>query len=407
MKRIVIHYENDLTEVVYMEDGELIEYYSEKSQDRQSVANIYKGKIVNVLPGMEAAFVDIGKGKNAFLHRDDLLPIHLEKKPKIKPPIQELVHLGQELMVQIYKEPIGKKGAKITTHFNIPGRYVVYMPNGNYVAVSRKVESEIERERLKSIGEEIRLDEEGLILRTVSENVKADVLKKDIDEIREIWKEIKNGFEAYSAPAELYHELGISLRIIRDLFTQDVQEIIIDNAHKAKVIRKFVHHISPSLVDRVKVYESNAQSIFEFHNIIKEVEHFFKSKIWLDNGGYIVVDETEALTVIDVNTGKYIGSVDLEETVYKTNLEAAETIAKLIRLRDIGGIIIVDFIDMQIQEHRNEIIQKLNNLIQHDRTKTTVIGWTNLGLLEMTRKKARNITKSPIKVCPTCHRMIK
>ncbi|NDI34025.1 Rne/Rng family ribonuclease [Chengkuizengella sediminis] len=406
MKRIVIHYKKDLTEVAYTQDGQLIEYYAEETTDKQSVGNVYKGKVVNVLPGMEAAFVDIGKGKNAFLYRDDLLPINLELKPINKPSIQELVRIGQEIMVQIYKEPLGKKGAKITTHFNIPGRYVVYMPFGNYVAVSRKIESHDERERLKLIGEEIRIDQEGLILRTVTENGSKDTLNKDIVEIREIWKEIENRFESSTAPAELYQELGISLRIVRDLFTTEVQEIVIDDAQKAKVIRQFVHNISPSLSDRVKLHDSNSQSIFEFYHIVKQTDDFFKSKIWLDNGGYIVVDETEALTVIDVNTGKYTGTVDLEQTVFETNLEAVEKIARLLRLRDIGGIIIIDFIDMEFQTHRDEITQKLETLIQHDRTKTTVMGWTKLGLFEMTRKKVRNMNNSSVKVCPKCNRIL-
>ncbi|NBI29771.1 Rne/Rng family ribonuclease [Chengkuizengella marina] len=406
MKRIVIHYEKDVTEVAYTLDGQLIEYYVEETMDKQSVGNVYKGKVVNVLPGMEAAFVDIGKGKNAFLYRDDLLPINLEQKPKNKPSIQELIHVGQEIMVQIYKEPLGKKGAKITTHYNMPGRYVVYVPSGNYVAVSRKIESNDERERLKSIGEAIRINEEGLILRTVTENASKDTLNKDIIEIREIWKEIESRFESSTAPAELYQELGISLRIVRDLFTTEVQEIIIDDVQKAEVIKQFVHNISPSLSDRVKLYESNSDPIFESFDIQKQIEQFYKSKIWLDNGGYIVVDETEALTVIDVNTGKYTGKVDLEQTVFETNLEAVEKIVRLLRLRDIGGIIIIDFIDMEIQTHRDEITKKLENAIQYDRTKTTVMGWTKLGLFEMTRKKARNMNNSPVKVCPKCNRIL-
>ncbi|MFS1513866.1 Rne/Rng family ribonuclease [Chengkuizengella sp. SCS-71B] len=406
MKRIVIHYKKDLTEVAYTQEGQLTEYYVEETMDKQSVGNVYKGKVVNVLPGMEAAFVDIGKGKNAFLYRDDLLPVNLEQKPKNKPPIQELIRVGQEIMVQIYKEPLGKKGAKITTHYNIPGRYVVYVPFGNYVAVSRKIDSNDERERLKSIGEEIRIGEEGLILRTVTEKASKESLNKDIVEIRGIWKEIESRFESSNAPAELYQELGISLRIVRDLFTTEVQEIIIDDAQKAKVIKQFVHNISPSLSNRVKMHDPNSQYIFEFYQIEKQIEKFFKSKIWLDNGGYIVVDETEALTVIDVNTGKYTGTVDLEQTVFETNLEAVEKIARLLRLRDIGGIIIIDFIDMEIQTHRDEITEKLEAAVQDDRTKTTVMGWTKLGLFEMTRKKVRNMNNSPVKVCPKCNRVL-
>lgn len=403
MKKIVVHCEDGFTKVALLEDQNLIEYYVEQPSRNQGVGNIYKGRVVNVLPGMQAAFVDIGQGKNAFLYIDDLLPAHLEKQPKEKPSIAELVKEGQEIMVQVTKEPLGTKGARLTTHFSLPGRWLVYMPFSDYVGVSRKVESEVERNRLKVIGEEIREPGEGLILRTVANEESKESLTNDLNMLRELWSNITAREKSSEVSTQIYRELDIILRLVRDIFTEEIDELVINDSYKASEIIQFLNNISPKLGERVKIYDQT-MPIYQYYGIEEALEKYFKSKIWLDNGGYLIFDQTEALTVIDVNTGKFTGSVDLEQTVFDTNMMAAEQIAGLLRLRDIGGMIIVDFIDMNHDEHRNQIMERLEELMKQDRTKSLVVGWTRLGLLEITRKKVReNIENLITEACPHCN----
>lgn len=402
MNRIIVHCTDGFTKVALIENERLVEYYVDRPVGLHGVGNIYKGRVVNVLPGMEAAFVDIGQGKNAFLYIDDLLPAHLEKQPKEKPSINELISIGDEIIVQVSKEPLGSKGARLTTHFSIPGRWLVYMPYSDYVGVSRKVESETERFRLKQIGEQIRKPGEGLIMRTVANSESQQSLEKDLEFLRELWATIMNKSESVQTPARIYQDLDMVLRVVRDIFTDEVDELIIDDKEKADEIIDFLNDISPKLKERVKLYE-HSTPIYQHYGIEDALEQSFRSKVWLNNGGYLIIDQTEALTVVDVNTGKYTGSVDLEQTVFETNLEAAENIAHLLRLRDIGGIIIVDFIDMNKDEHRDQIMYKLEQMMKRDRTKAMVVGWTNLGLLELTRKKVRiNVEKLITEVCSHC-----
>jgi ribonuclease G len=403
MKQIVIHCEDLFTKVAVKENQRLIEYYIDQPVENHWVGNIYKGRVVNVLPGMQAAFVDIGQGKNAFLYIDDLLPAHLEKQPKNKPLIADLVSVGDDILVQVTKEPLGTKGARLTTHFSIPGRWLVYMPYADYVGVSRKIESEVERNRLKSIGEEIRKSGEGLILRTVAKGESKNSLDKDLIFLRKLWTNITITQNTVEAPYRIYRDLDIILRLVRDIFTEEVTELIINDEGKAAEIIEFLSKISPKLVERVKIYQEE-EPIYRHYGIEEELEKSFRSKVWLENGGYLIFDQTEALTVIDVNTGKYTGSIDLEETVFATNMEAAEQIAFLLRLRDIGGIIIVDFIDMNKEKHRDLITERLEELMKQDRTRSLVVGWTKLGLLEITRKKVReNIENLITEACPYCN----
>ncbi len=402
MKQIVVHCEQGLTKAALLEDGQLTEFYMERPASKQLVGSIYKGTVVNVLPGMQAAFVDIGLEKNAFLFIDDLLPAHLDKQPAIKPSIAELVEEKQTLLVQIVKEPIGTKGARVTTHFSIPGRWLVYMPEADYVAVSRKIESEAEKKRLKQLADELRAPGEGLILRTVAEGESREALEHDLHVLRKRWDNIKKKAETRNAPAEIYRDLDMMPRLVRDIFTDDVDEIIIDERSKGDEIMREVREVSPKLAERVKIYDARAP-LFEKYGIEEQLDKAFRPKIWLDSGGHVIIDQTEALTVIDVNTGKFTGSVDLEQTVFETNMEAAEKIARLLRLRDIGGIIIVDFIDMEREEHRHTIVKRLEELLKQDRTKALVIGWTKLGLLEITRKKVKeNMDSLFFEPCPYC-----
>jgi ribonuclease G len=402
MKQIIVHCEQSLTSVAFMDNGHLIEYYADRPNETQLVGDIYLGRVVNVLPGMQAAFVDIGQGKNAFLYIDDLLPAHLEKQPKIKPQITELLTAGQEIMVQIAKEPLGTKGARVTTHFSIPGRSLVYMPYAGYVAVSRKIEPEEEKNRLREIGEQIRRHEEGMIIRTVAKGKGREELQKELLFLRDLWENILRKRNETKAPSKLYGDLDMILRVVRDIFTDQVDELLIDDPQKGADVINFVEKISPALAGRVHIYREPLQ-IFERYAVNKQIETYFRPKVWLNNGGYIIIEQTEALTVVDVNTGKYTGSCDLERTVFATNLEAAELIARLLRLRDIGGIIIVDFIDMNEETHRKAIVEKLEEALKADRTKCHVVGWTNLGLLEITRKKVReNIENLFTEPCPHC-----
>lgn len=385
-----------------MEDGRLAEFFVEQPGERERAGNIYKGKIVNVLPGMQAAFVDIGLKKNAFLYIDDILPVHLEKKPKVKPSITELVKEGQEIIVQVRKEPLGTKGARVTTHFTIPGRWVVLLPDADYVAVSRKIESEQERLRLKQIGTLIRRPGDGVIIRTVAENESQDALAKDMNMLGDIWEGLKQRASSSSAPALLFRDLGMVPRLIRDLFSDSVEELVIDDGRSATEIGTLIGSMAPELKGRITVHEG-AESVFSLYHIDEQLDRAFRRKIWLENGAYLVVDPTEALTVIDVNTGKFTGTVDLEQTVFETNMEAAEEIARLLRLRDMGGMIIVDFIDMAEDKHRRLVTDKLEQCMKKDRTKAQVVGWTKLGLVEITRKKVRPALDELLtESCSTC-----
>lgn len=382
-----------------LEDGRLVEFAVERVQGKQLVGGFYKGRVVNVLPGMQAAFVDIGLKKNAFLYVDDVLHPHLEKQPKEKPSIDSLLDVGQELVVQVMKEPFGGKGARVTTHYSLPGRTIVYMPHADYVGVSKKIENEAERSRLKEVGDCLRLPGEGLIMRTVAEGASRETVADDLAHLRQQWRRIEQRAETSPAPLEIHHDLSMVERLVRDIFTPQTEELFVDNKEIYEQIVSLLRNMEPRLVPRIRCY-NEAEPIFQHFRIQEQLDRAFQRKIWLDNGAYLVLDHTEALTVIDVNTGKYIGNHDLEDTVFAANVEAAEEIARLVRLRDIGGIIIVDFIDMEQEEHRQYIIDRLEQLLKKDRTKCLVVGWTRLGLLEMTRKKVRDhVLYEPCAAC--------
>jgi ribonuclease G len=386
-KQMIVHSKLENSQLALVEDGKLVEYYIERPLDRERAGNIYKGRVMNVLPGMEAAFVDIGLEKNAYLHIEDLLPAHLEKKPTVKPSVTEMLRVGQTILVQVKKEQSGGKGARVTTHFTIPGRWVVLLPNADYVAVSKKVQSDAERLRLKQIGEQLRLPGEGLIIRTVAEGETLESLEQDIIQLRKVWDEaLSQEKQVITNHALLYRDLPMIPRLIRDLFTEEVEVIIVDEPQMAEDIHWMLHQISPDYADRVRVH-AGASSIFADFQITAALHKAFERKIELPSGGNLIIDHTEALIVIDVNTGKFVGEKDLESTVVATNLEAAEEIARQLRLRNLSGIIIVDFIDMQQESNRRLITEKLEECSAEDRTKTIVVGWTKLGLMEITRKK--------------------
>jgi ribonuclease G len=403
VRRIIIHAReaNRETRIAVVENGELVELMIERPEKRRLVGSIFKGRIVNVLPGMQAAFVDIGIGKNAFLYIDDILPANDTHQPHPKPSIEQLVKVGEQIIVQVTKEPLGSKGARVTTHLSFPGRMLVYMPLASYVAVSRKIEDEQERERLRALGEQACDPEEGMIIRTLAEALEPDELFADLPLLRKIWQKILLESDNIQAPAVLYRDMDLTSRVIRDLMTSQVDEIVIDRMDLAEHVKELVTYMG-DWKERVTYY-SDPQPIFEAVGLERELDRIFKRKIWLKSGGYLVVDRTEALTVIDVNTGKYTGSRTLEETVLQINREAALEAARQIRLRDIGGIIIIDFIDMQDEEHREQVLQIFGEALKKDRTKTHVYGLTKLGLIEMTRKKVRQNLEELLQcVCPAC-----
>lgn len=402
-KKIIVNCDNRATRVALLEKGKLVEMDIERPLQHRVVGNLYKGIVANVLPGMQAAFVDIGLEKNAFLYVDDIFTDwDDESPPPARGSIEKLLNAGEEIMVQVIKEPYGSKGARVTGQITIPGRYLVLVPGADYIGVSRRIESQAERDRLRREVENLKPEDLGLIVRTVAEGVESKVMEQDLQFLVQLWNRIASRFEQKAAPAILYQDLSLTCRIARDLFVEEFSSFLIDNEHEYDKVREIVEYISPHLVPKVKYYKEK-EPIFERYGIDVELEKALARQVWLKSGGYLVFDEAEALTVVDVNTGRYIGRRNLADTILKTNLEAAEEIARQVRLRDIGGIIIVDFIDMSIEEHRRKVIDKLNSAIKNDRTKTYVLGLTNLGLVEMTRKKVRqDLSEYLQQPCPYC-----
>ncbi len=402
-KKIIVNCDNRATRVALLEKGKLVEIDIERPLQQRVVGNLYKGTVANVLPGMQAAFVDIGLEKNAFLYVDDIFTdLDDESSPPVRNSIEKILKIGEELMVQVIKEPYGSKGARVTGQITIPGRYLVLVPGDDYIGVSRRIESQAERERLRREVEKLKPAELGLIVRTVAEGVEKEVMEQDLQFLVQLWNRISTRFEQKPAPAILYQDLSLTCRIARDLFVEEFSSFLIDNEYEYDKVREIVEYISPHLLAKVKYYREK-EPIFERYGVEVELEKALARQVWLKSGGYLVFDEAEALTVVDVNTGRYIGQRNLSETILKTNLEAAEEIARQVRLRDIGGIIIIDFIDMSIEDHRRKVLDKLNASIRNDSTKTYVLGLTNLGLVEMTRKKVRqDLSEYLQQPCPYC-----
>ncbi|WP_134700030.1 Rne/Rng family ribonuclease [Ammoniphilus sp. YIM 78166] len=403
MKQIIVNCAHWETRVAILENRKLVELFVERPVEQRVVGNIYKGKVANVLPGMQAAFVDIGMEKNAFLYVDDCLPSEWkENKEKPKPSIREVLTQGQEIIVQVIKEPLGTKGARITTQLSFPGRFLVYMPTDPYIGLSRKISQETERERLRSILESLCTGQEGVIARTVAEGASKEELEADFLFLRGLAEKASLSAKE-SKPLRLIHQdLDLVSRITRDLLTEDVDEFIIDSVPMYHKVLEDLQHAIPTLKQKLKLYKDRT-SLFDAFEIEGEIEKALRRKVWLKSGGYLIIDQTEAFTSIDVNTGKFTGTHHLEETVYKTNLEATKEIARQLRLRDIGGIILIDFIDMRKQDHRAAVWSALQEHLKPDRTKSHLLGFTQLGLLEMTRKKVRqNLSDILTRACPYC-----
>lgn len=403
LKEIVINVGDEETRVAVLEDKNLVELYIERSLTQKMVGNIFKGKVENVLPGMQAAFIDIGLDKNAFLYVEDAIPSGSpeERGKSLGTNIGEILKRGQEVIVQIVKEPIGSKGPRVTTHITLPGRFLVIMPTVEYIGISRRIETEKERERLKELASNVKAPNMGLIVRTVAEGVKEDDLRLDVNILTMLWRKILNRAANGPVPNLLHRDLELIQRIMRDIFTEDVDRLIIDSRYEYDKILELLDITGPGL--KVKVYLDERENIFQEYGIEQELEKALKKKVWLKCGGYIVIDQAEALTAVDVNTGKFVGTTNLEDTVLRTNLDAAVEIVRQLRLRNIGGIIIVDFIDMQREENRQQVLQVLEDEAKKDKTKANVLGITQLGLVEMTRKKVRpSLSEVLQKPCPYC-----
>jgi len=388
--------------VLLIENDRLLEYYVEPATVDARAGNFYKGKVVNVLPGMQSAFVDIGLERNAFLHAEDCLNRSSRtERVNADRTIEQLLSPGQEMIVQIIKEPIGHKGPRVTMRYTLPGRYIVLMPFQPTIGISRKIENDEERNRFKTMMASFLDEGEGVIVRSAAEGASESELARDYRYLTSVLSDIVEKGSRAAAPNLLYKELSLLQRAIRDMFVDDVDELIVDSPSAYEALVETARSVMPTLCTRIRL--TDGVDLLEELGMRESVEGIYVPKVWLKNGGYLYIDYTEALTVIDVNTGKYIGSVSLEETVYQTNLEAATEIAHQLRLRDIGGIVVIDFIDMLEEEHRNAVMQQLEHAVRDDRARTHIVGLSSLGLLELTRKKVRQplheIVQEPCSVC--------
>jgi ribonuclease G len=397
-KEIVANIGPEEIRVGILENSVLVELVIERSAHQGLVGNIYKGRVENVLPGMQAAFVNIGQDKNGFLYtghvepEDEEQPIFVTHEPIVE---------GKPLLVQVTKEAVGTKGARLTTQLTLPGRYLVLMPTADYIGISRRIEQEAERERLRQVAEQIKPPGMGIIVRTAADGKSDYELMGDVQYLAKLWDSIQSRIKGSPAPSSLYQDLGLVNRIVRDFFTEDVEKIVVDDPKVYKLMRELLTGIDKAWGERVQLF--SGADIFEFYGLESEFIKASNRRVWLKCGGYLVIDQTEALTVIDVNTGKFVGHTNLADTVLKANIDAAEEIARQLRLRDIGGIIVIDFIDMENESDRHQVLVRLQECLKKDRTKTNVLGLTQLGLVEMTRKKVRpDLQAVLLKECAYC-----
>jgi ribonuclease E len=390
----------DRDQIAVLEDRTLVEHYITRAGARSMVGNIYLGKVQNVLPGMEAAFVDIGRGRNAVLYAGEVS--YDEEVDGEAPRIEKVLRGGQNIMAQITKDPMGGKGARLTQEISLPGRFLVLVPNSQVFGISRRLPDK-ERARLKDILKKIRPPEHGVIVRTAAEGAAADDLEADLARLIEEWGTIAKSAKRGKAPRVLYEEPELTVRVVRDLFTAgEFKEIVTDSTPIYDQVVAYLQSVAPDLVPKVHIHEGPLP-LLETYHVTEQIHKALERKVWLPSGGYIVIDRTEAMTVIDVNTGKHVGKANLEETVTKTNLEAAEEIARQLRLRDIGGIIIIDFIDMLLERNKDKVIQTLRNAMAQDKTRSQIFDIGPLGLLEVTRKRvSAGLLESFSETCPTC-----
>lgn len=432
-KEILVNVEFQEKKVAIVEDGHLEEFYVERKTDKQLVGSIFKGKVSSIVPGIGAAFIDIGLEKNGFLYVTDVVGqntidpeemIDLEGNGQEPPPppsgknshnnrrekneptplIQDVLKKDQEVLVQVVKEPFGTKGARLTCQVSLAGRFVVFMPHHPHVGISKRIDDRRERERIRQIIKNVSLPKEsGLIVRTAAWGCDAKILERDIRFLIHQWRLIQRRSAVRKAPSLIHEEYGLVLRMVRDVLTENFERIVVNDSEEFRRVDRFMKAAVTNLRGKLSLYAGEG-SLFAAHGIQKEIEKIYEPRATLKSGGHIVIEQTEALVAIDVNTGKFTGTRNLEETAFKTNCEAAREIAKQIRLRDLGGIIIIDFIDMEMHEHRRSVLRILEDSLRRDRAKTSVLNLSQLGLVEMTRQRMRkSLESASTQACPYCH----
>jgi len=406
--------------IAIIEDGLLAEFLIERKEEMGIAGNIYKGKVSRVLPGMQAAFVDIGMEKAAFLHASDfsIVPedvqligssaedVEVEAPPKRVPhhrlPLEKQLSRDEAILVQVAKDPLGTKGARVTSHISLPGRYMVFMPGTKHIGISRRIESEEERKRLKEIAESVLTEHGGFILRTASEGRSKREIQRDLRFLTILWRRLQKKAEKAAAPSLIHQDLDLIARTIRDFFTADTEQVVIDSAKDHRRIMDFIRQFMPRLKAKIVLY-SGAEPLFDRHGIEEKITKALDRRVWLRSGGYIIIERTEALTAIDVNTGRFVGKRNQEDTIVRTNLEAAHEVVRQLRLRNVGGIIIIDFIDMEKDSNRKKVYDALRDALKKDKARTNILKISELGLVEMTRQRTReSLENQLLSPCPHC-----
>jgi len=400
-KLMVITEHGERDQIAVLEGPDLVQHYVTRVGATSMVGNVYVGRVQNVLPGMEAAFVDVGRGRNAVLYAGEVnwSPEDLEGAP---PRIEHVLKSGQSVLVQVTKDPIGGKGARLTAQISLPGRYLVLAPDSNVSGISRRL-PDAERGRLKAIFKRVKPDRHGLIVRTAAEGATEEALTEDLQRLIEEWEGIEKRSKRAKAPAVIYEEPELTVRVVRDLFTdEEYRELATDSPRVYGLVTDYLRGVAPDLLAKVRLHEGPLSAFEEFH-VVEQIHKGLDRKVWLPSGGYLVIDRTEALTVIDVNTGKAVGKTNLEETVVNTNLEAAREVARQLRLRDIGGMIVIDFIDMLLEQNKKQVIDAVKEALAQDKSRSQVFDISPLGLLEVTRKRVSGgLLESFSESCPTC-----
>jgi ribonuclease G len=407
-EEILVNITPQETRVAIIENGALQEVSIERERSRGIVGNIYKGRVNRVLPGMEAAFVDMGLDKAGFLHVSDIDIVQsagAAEDSGLRPVITELLHEGQTLLVQVVKDPMGTKGARLTTSISVPSRYLVYMPNSSNVGISVKIEDEPERERLKNLLEACRAENQlgGCIIRTAAEGVDEAELQRDISFLSKLWGALLESAETMAPGTMIHEDLPLAIRTLRDMVGVDTNLVKVDSRETFQKMKHFAARFIPDLPARIEHYPGD-RPLFDLYNIDDEIQRALARQVGLKSGGYLIIDQTEAMTTIDINTGAYVGHQNLEETIFKTNMEASQAIARQLRLRNLGGIIIIDFIDMERDNHKRQVLNSLQKYLDKDHAKTQVCEVSPLGLVEMTRKRTRESLEHVLcEPCTICH----
>ncbi len=404
-EEILINVTPQESRVAVVENGVLQEVFIERAHKRGLLGNIYKGRVSRVLPGMQAAFVDIGLERAAFLHASDIMrPTSGNDDIEPESRITALLHEGQDVVVQVIKDPLGTKGARLTTHITIPSRYLVMLPQEPVCGVSSKIDDEDERQRLREIVNGFLADSNGagFIVRTVAEGASREELEQDRDFLERLWKSISEKIDRVSPGSIVYEELALPMRTLRDMVNDQVEKVRVDSRETYNRLTGFANEFVPDMIGRLEYYPGE-RPIFDLYSVEDEIQKALERKVQLKSGGYLIIDQTEAMTTIDVNTGAYVGHRNLEETIFKTNLEAAQAISRQLRLRNLGGIIIIDFIDMRTPEHRQQVLRALERALEKDHAKSHITEVSSLGLVEMTRKRTReSLGHILCEPCPTC-----